>query len=71
MSVPRVPSRLALEVQSAECKSCLSSNEQVAAAGRDVAVTDLETYIQRVVDEAPPLSPNQRDRLALLLRGTR
>ena len=26
-------------------------------------------YIRRIVDEAPPLSPEQRDRLALLLRG--
>lgn len=28
----------------------------------------LEEYIRRVVDSAPPLSPEQRDRLALLLR---
>lgn len=26
-------------------------------------------YISRVVDTAPPLSPSQRDRLALLLRS--
>jgi hypothetical protein len=29
----------------------------------------LEDYIKRVVDAAPPLTPAQRDRLALLLRG--
>jgi hypothetical protein len=29
---------------------------------------DLTSYIQRLVDDAPPLSPDQRDRLALLLR---
>lgn len=28
----------------------------------------LEDYIRRVVDEAPPLTAEQRDRLALLLR---
>lgn len=28
----------------------------------------LEDYIQRTVDTAPPLTPEQRDRLALLLR---
>lgn len=28
----------------------------------------LEDYIKRTVDAAPPLSPEQRDRLALLLR---
>lgn len=30
----------------------------------------LEEYIQRTVDAAPPLTPEQRDRLALLLRPT-
>jgi len=29
----------------------------------------LEDYIARTVDAAPPLSVEQRDRLALLLRG--
>ena len=29
----------------------------------------LADYIKRVVDEAPPLTPAQRDRLAVLLRG--
>ncbi len=38
-------------------------------ARRDLAVAKLEAYIQRVVDESPRLSPEQRDRLALLLRG--
>lgn len=30
----------------------------------------LEDYIARTVDEAPPLTAEQRDRLALLLRGS-
>lgn len=34
---------------------------------RFVAASD---YIQRVVDEAPPLPAEERDRLAQLLRGT-
>jgi hypothetical protein len=29
----------------------------------------LEDYLRRTVDAAPPLSAEQRDRLALLLRG--
>ena len=29
----------------------------------------LSQYIKRVVDSAPPLTAQQRDRLALLLRG--
>ena len=28
----------------------------------------LESYVQRIVDEAPPLSTAQKDRLAALLR---
>ncbi len=28
-----------------------------------------EDYIKKLVDEAPPLTESQRDRLALLLRG--
>ena len=31
----------------------------------------LSQYIRCVVDEAPPLSAEQRDRLAVLLHGTR
>ncbi|WP_153036595.1 hypothetical protein [Amycolatopsis sp. YIM 10] len=34
-----------------------------AASGADV-----DEDIERLVDEAPPLSPEQRDRLAILLR---
>ena len=39
------------------------------AARRELAAEKLAAYIRRVVDEAPPLSPEQRDRLAVLLRG--
>jgi len=35
---------------------------------REVKDSDAEDYIRRLVDEAPPLSASQRDRLALLLR---
>ena len=37
--------------------------------GTDRSVEPVERYIQRLVDAAPPLSPEQRDCLALLLRG--
>ena len=33
-------------------------------------MTALEEYIARVVSEAPPLTPAQRDKLAVLLRAT-
>ncbi len=37
--------------------------------GRDLAAAKLANYIRKTVDAAPPLTPAQRDRLALLLRG--
>ena len=36
---------------------------------RDLAAANLEDYIRRTVDAAPPLTAEQRDRLAVLLRG--
>ena len=36
---------------------------------RDQAAQRLADYIKATVDACPPLSPDQRDRLALLLRG--
>lgn len=36
---------------------------------RDLAAERLASYIAKVVDAAPPLTDEQRDRLAVLLRG--
>lgn len=36
---------------------------------RELAAAKLEDYIRRVVDAAPPLTPAELDRLAMLLRG--
>jgi hypothetical protein len=41
-----------------------------AAAKRDLAAANIAAYIEKVVAEAPPLSNEQREKLALLLRGT-
>ncbi len=42
---------------------------QLARAARIVrAALERRDHIRRVVDQAPPLSPEQRDRLAMLLR---
>ncbi len=38
-------------------------------ARRKLRTERLADYIKRVVDAAPPLTPEQRDRLACLLRG--
>lgn len=36
---------------------------------RQLKAERLEEYVKRVVDAAPPLTPEQRDRLAVLFRG--
>ncbi len=41
-----------------------------AATRRDLRAAQLEEHIRRVVDAAPPLTNEQRDRLALLVRGS-
>lgn len=40
-------------------------------ARRDLAAANLEAYVRRVVATAPPLTNEQRERLAVLLTGGR
>lgn len=42
---------------------------EITSTRAELAAAKLEQYIERVVAEAPPLTPAQRDRLALLLQG--
>lgn len=42
----------------------------VVDAARNLAVANLDAYIRRAVDAAPKLNQAQRDRLAVLLRGS-
>ena len=44
-------------------------SEAAAIAARDLRAVKLEEYIERVVAEAPPLTDEQRVRLAGLLSG--
>jgi hypothetical protein len=52
-----------------------ADNPEVFADCRDLAEAQrgaqLEDHIRRVVDAAPPLTAQQRDKLDLLLRGSR
>ena len=41
--------------------------EKITRARRDLAAANIESYISRVVAEAPPLTEDQRHRLAALL----
>lgn len=42
--------------------------ERVTLARRDHAAAKIESYVARVVADAPPLTPAQRDRIASLLQ---
>lgn len=42
----------------------------IAEARTELAAQRLADHIRRTLDTAPPLTPEQRDRLALLLRPT-
>jgi hypothetical protein len=42
--------------------------ERLASAQRAYTAAKLEEHIRKVVEAAPPLTPEQRQRLALLLR---
>ncbi len=46
----------------------MKRDPEVKATAPTRRVTDVDSYVQRVVDVAPRLTPEQRDRLALLLR---
>ena len=45
------------------------SDPDLINARRELKAARLEEYVRRVVDTAPALSDEQRDRLALLLRA--
>lgn len=49
-------------------RSRKSDDPDLLAAQRDLRAALLEEHIQRVVDQAPPLTEEQRTRLAALLQ---
>jgi hypothetical protein len=51
------------------CQSYSPDHPKLVDARRDLAATRLEEHVRRVVAEAPPLSDEQRDKIANLLRG--
>lgn len=50
-------------------RSRTPDDPELVDARRNLRAERLADYIKRTVDEAPPLTVEQRDRLALLLRG--
>jgi len=47
----------------------LGRTEEAQRLDTEIRTARLEDYIRKTVDAAPPLTPAQRDRLALLLKG--
>ena len=52
-------------------RSRTPDDPDLIAARRNLRAARLEDYIRRTVDAAPPLLDEQRDRLAVLLRGAK
>ena len=50
-------------------RSRTDDDPDLIGARRNLKAERLADYIKRQVDSAPPLTTDQRDRLALLLRG--
>lgn len=50
-------------------RSRSADDPELIEARRNLRAERLADYIKNTVDAAPPLSPEQRDRLALLIRG--
>lgn len=50
-------------------RSRSENDPELVDARRALRAARLAVQIQRTVDEAPPLTPEQRERLAALLRG--
>lgn len=46
-------------------------SDETRARRRDLAAAKLVAYVERVVAEAPPLTEEQLDRIALLLRPSK
>lgn len=71
--MPRVllspESRSARARLASHASRCDADDEKVVESRRDFKAARLADYIRAVVDEAPPLTPEQRSRLAVLLRG--
>ncbi len=46
-----------------------ADDPELVTARQNLKAERLAEHVARVVGEAPPLSPSQRDRIAVLLRG--
>lgn len=68
MSVLKARSRLANEVKRAR-RAGDQDSSAVNDARRELAEAKLAAYIEQVLADCPPLSPEVRSKLAVLLKG--
>jgi hypothetical protein len=50
-------------------RSRAAGDPELEAARRDLAADVIAEHVTKVVAKAPPLTPEQRDRIAAILRG--
>lgn len=67
--VGKAKARLAVEIKKNKRTGGEVSAPAVVDARRDLAEEKLKQYIERTVAAAPPLTPEQLDRLAALLQA--
>lgn len=61
------PTKRALNARIAAATRWGNKTPEIEDAQRALAAERLAEYVRKVVDAAPPLSPAQRDRIAVLL----
>lgn len=71
MSVAQARSRVAVAVKKQKSSGDTEASSAVDDARRELAVEKITQYVERVVASAPELTPEQRSRLAALLRAER
>lgn len=69
MSVALARSRVAVEGKKQKRDGGSTPSPSLENAQRVLAEEKIKAFVERTVAAAPPLTPEQRDRLALLLRG--
>jgi hypothetical protein len=70
--------RFTVDTKSRQLRATLASHsrptlhdpDKLDELRRELRAARAEDYIKKLVDEAPPLTSEQRDRLAVLLRGS-
>lgn len=67
MTAPTIKSRRAKVASFTRSRE--PDDPEFIAAKRDLAAAVLEKHVAEVVSKAPPLTPEQRDRIAAILRS--